>query len=126
MRLDGEIWDEYREKRISIREVTVFSPMDYRPNRDKPFVFKVNYYVQGKAPAMGAKPFRMQECTDIINLDFMGLTEEEKEALEDYIFAVKAIFEKYAAKSFGLESESEALALNGAKQGNDTAVQSDN
>ncbi|MHA1961083.1 MAG: hypothetical protein ACW99U_12675 [Candidatus Thorarchaeota archaeon] len=87
--------------------------MENRPNHRSPLTFKVNYYVTGKPPKEDGKGYGraivVQECTDIINLQFLEVEEKDKNAIMDFMYELKGLFEEKIVASLGLEGDPENI-----------------
>jgi len=88
----------------------MMNPLDNRVTYQTPLTFEVNYFVTGRAKLPNAKGHGkqvvIQECTDIINIGMLGLEEESKESILEFMYLLKGMFEQRIAEGLGIESES--------------------
>jgi hypothetical protein len=108
MQLSDDLRELYNGLRVSIREITIFNPLEFTPSRKFPLSFKVNYKIQGYPALEKGKKGRLttvKELTETVNISYLGLDEKDYEALSDLAYALKTLFEKRIADHEDIHSE---------------------
>lgn len=86
----------------------MINPMDMRRTGNAPLTFEINYYITARPPLPDkgyGKQTVLQECTDVINLGVLGLDEESKNRVLDFMYVLKQMFAEIISEGLGLEFE---------------------
>lgn len=109
MRLSNDVlYHIFKEVRISIREITIFNPLDYRPNFKHPLTFRVKYQIQGRPPLEDGKIGRLQvmkEAEEIINISFLDLNDSDYKNLASLAYSLKTLFTERIGNHEGINLE---------------------